>query len=97
MEVFHFLWLELAFDKLRDKSHGAWTVERDQSDDISKDVGLELFGKASHARRLHLEDTGCFAATKHVKDFLVVEREVREVNSFTPSCVDQFNGILQDS
>ena len=73
MRVLDGLAAPFPLDVVRDELHGAWAVERQDSDDFFDPVGTELFAGIHHAARFHLEDGDGLGAFQEFEGFGVVE------------------------
>ena len=94
MEIIRPLQRVLARAIGRDIRHRAGTVERDQRDDVLEAIGPHVEKRAPHALAFHLEHADRLAAGQHVVRFLVVERQMRQIDIDT-AALDELDGKLQ--
>ena len=80
MRVFHFLAAVLAVDEVRDELHRARPVKGVHGNQVFNVGRLEVLEVHAHAFRLELERTDGVAALVELVGFLVVDRNVVDVD-----------------
>ncbi|CEG07881.1 hypothetical protein BN961_01287 [Afipia felis] len=80
MQIFRLFVAMLARAIGRDVRHRTRTIERDQRDDVLETVRAHVDKRAPHALTFNLEHADHVATRQHLVGFLVVERQVRQID-----------------